>query len=79
MDANLGITTKIIRPDPCISDFVESFWMLYNNADQYKEVIVVPDGRIDLFLTLKKKNEPLTVKILGLGTVPSQVRIAPQC
>lgn len=52
--------------------------MLYNNTDEFKEVVVVPDGRIDLFVTTTP-GEPFSVKLLGLGTLPSQVKIAPRC
>jgi AraC-like DNA-binding protein len=39
---------KIIKPDTSLADFVESFWLLKNHSNDGKEIIILPDGRIDL-------------------------------
>lgn len=39
---------KLIKPDKSLSHFVESFWLLRNQSDTDKEIVVLPDGRVDL-------------------------------
>jgi AraC-like DNA-binding protein len=72
----LAISTHIVRPDPTLTDFVDSFWMLQNSSDQYKEIIVLPDGRVDLFLSYSN-DQPFSIKLLGLGIHPISTKIAP--
>lgn len=67
---------KIAKPDPSIYDYVESFWMIDNCSDIGKDIIVLPDGRIDLFFTYSS-NEPFHVVILGLSTEPTKVIFPP--
>jgi AraC-like DNA-binding protein len=61
------------KPDPSLSDYVESFWML-DNPSENKEVILLPDGRIDLIFSQSAK-EPFDVVLLGIGTHPEQTVI----
>lgn len=61
------------KSDSRLSDFVESFWML-DNPSENKEVILLPDGRIDLIFT-QSSTEPFQVVLLGIGTYPEQVVI----
>lgn len=72
----MSLITKYIKPDATITDFVESFWLLNNQSEQEKEVVIVPDGRIDLFLS-KSENEPFHIMLLGLETEPTQATISP--
>lgn len=72
----MSLITKYIKPDPSIADFVESFWLLHNQSEQEKEVVIVPDGRIDLFLS-KSATEPFHITLLGLETAPTQATISP--
>lgn len=62
------------KPDSFLSDFVESFWML-DNPSENKEVILLPDGRIDLIFSQSIK-EPFHIVLLGISTYPEQVVIA---
>nr|WP_068889485.1 AraC family transcriptional regulator [Pedobacter panaciterrae] len=64
-----GIEYKEIKPDQPLSTFVDSFWMLSNTTDHEKRIVIVPDGRIDLFFSLKK---PYELTLLGLESAPSQ-------
>ncbi|HEY1055920.1 MAG TPA: AraC family transcriptional regulator [Emticicia sp.] len=73
----MTLLTKYLKPDAAIADFVESFWLLYNQSEQEKEVVIVPDGRIDLFLS-KSATEPFHITLLGLETEPTQATIAPE-
>ena len=62
------------KPESSLSDYVESFWML-DNPSENKEVILLPDGRIDLIYSQSAK-EPFHVVLLGIGTHPEQIVIA---
>jgi len=39
-----------LKPDHRLIDLVESIWMVKNYANEKREGIIVPDGKIDLFL-----------------------------
>ena len=62
---------KLIQPDKPLSDFVESFWMLHNGSDGDKEIVVLPDGRIDLILS-QSPTQPFRITLSGLETYPEQ-------
>lgn len=68
---------KFIKPDKSLGDVVESFGMFHNASDQPKEVVLVPDGRIDLFFW-RTALEPFQVILIGLETLPDQTSIPPQ-
>lgn len=68
---------EFIKPSPSLSDFVESIGMFHNRSDEAKEVVVMPDGRIDLFF-LKAGSAPFHVLLIGLETAPEQRSIPPQ-
>ncbi|MVM32778.1 AraC family transcriptional regulator [Spirosoma sp. HMF4905] len=73
----MDLDYTFIKPGPALSDFVESFWMLANPTNTEKEVVVLPDGRFDIFFSCSSK-EPFHVTIAGLGSEPSQSAIAPE-
>jgi AraC-like DNA-binding protein len=58
---------KLVKPNEQLSDFVDSFWFLYNQSDSNKETTGLPDGRVDLFL-VQSSTEPFRIILLGLGT-----------
>src|SRR6478735_3862471 len=68
---------KIIKPDKLLADFVESFWMLQNQSDREKEIVVLPDGRIDLFFS-QSATEPFHVTLSGLETQSDQATLDPK-
>ena len=68
---------KHSKPDKSLTDFVESFWLLQNHSDSDKEVIVLPDGRIDLFFT-QSATEPFHVLLLGIETQHGQATVTPK-
>lgn len=68
---------KFIEPEESISDFVESIGMFQNLSNQPKEVVVLPDGRIDLFF-MQTAPGPFHVILIGLETYPEQRSIPPQ-
>jgi AraC-like DNA-binding protein len=49
--------------------------MLYNTSNTPKELIILPDGRIDLFLSCSD-TEPYEILLLGLSTHAAQATIA---
>lgn len=65
MDASFDF--KLIKPDKSLTDFVESFWMLQNQTDSDKEVVILPDGRIDLFFA-QSMTEPFHITLSGIET-----------
>ena len=68
---------KFIEPDKSLADFVESIGMFHNPTDEAKEVVVIPDGRIDLFFT-QSLTEPFHVLLMGLETEPEQRSVPPK-
>ncbi|ANI90527.1 transcriptional regulator [Arachidicoccus ginsenosidimutans] len=58
---------KIVKPDKSLADFVDSFWMLHNTSDNDRNIIGLPDGRIDLFL-FKSPEEPFCIALIGAET-----------
>ncbi|MFP3593651.1 helix-turn-helix domain-containing protein [Chryseobacterium sp. SIMBA_038] len=62
------------QPDPSLQDVVESFWML-DNPSENMEVILLPDGRIDLIFS-QSLQEPFHIVLLGICTHPEQIVIA---
>ncbi|SFC30772.1 Helix-turn-helix domain-containing protein [Flexibacter flexilis DSM 6793] len=56
-------------PDHSLTDIVESIWMVKNHSDEKKEGIIVPDGKIDLFL-LAVENQNFEIFISGICTKP---------
>jgi len=67
---------KFIKPVKQLADFVESIGMFHNPSDKAKEVVIMPDGRIDLFLW-KSGSEPLQIILIGLETFPEERSIPP--
>ena len=51
---------RIILPETELSDFVERFYIVKNTSASAKEVVLIPDGRIDLFFIV-----PETVQFIG--------------
>ncbi len=67
---------QTIKPDKSLADFVESFWQLENQSDCNREVVVLPDGRVDLFFT-QTAAEPFHATLLGIQTQPGHAIIGP--
>jgi AraC-like DNA-binding protein len=67
---------KFIAPDEPYAAFVENIGMFHNQSDKAKEVILMPDGRIDLFFS-QSESAPYQITLIGLETVPKQRTIPP--
>ena len=62
---------RLVKPQAPLANYVESFWMLHNRSGQEKQVIGLPDGRIDLFFTQSDTQE-FSVLLIGIGTKADQ-------
>ncbi len=67
---------QMIQPSPELAFLIESFWMLDNSSDSQEEVIILPDGRIDLFFSISKE-EPFHISLQGISTKPEQAFLLP--
>lgn len=68
----------LIPPNNELSSFVDSFWLLYNNPSASdKEIVIVPDGRIDLFFS-QSPTIPFRVTLFGLETQSEQTKMPPK-
>jgi AraC-like DNA-binding protein len=70
------IQWETVRPAIELTDFVESFWKLDNPTDQEHQIVVLPDGRIDIIFS-SKSDGVLQATIKGIDTEPDQTIIAP--
>ncbi len=68
---NNGLVFKLIKPHESLIDFVESFWLLHNPSDSDKEIVVLPDGRIEMVLS-QSATEPFHITRSGIETLPEQ-------
>lgn len=59
-----------------MTDFVENIGMFHNSSDKAKEVILMPDGRVDLFF-MQSELAPFHITLIGLETVPEERIIPP--
>ncbi|MBC9914430.1 helix-turn-helix domain-containing protein [Chitinophaga varians] len=62
---------KSIQPAKGLTDFVESFWMIRNDAAEEKEIIVLPDGRFDIIFSIAA-GQDFHATLRGLDTRPEQ-------
>lgn len=66
---------KLIKPDQSLSGFVENFWLLHNGSDSDKEIVVLPDGRMDLIFS-QSATRPFHITRSGIETCPEQAVLA---
>lgn len=62
---NDALTYRQVKPEAALTDFVENFWCLENHSNAGKELIVVPDGRVDLFVS-RSGSEGFHITLSGL-------------
>lgn len=70
------IEYKVVQPDASLFHFVESYWMVVNNSNQPKEIVVLPDGRVDIHF-FYADTESFHIAIAGLECYPSHTAIPP--
>jgi len=56
MDAEFLIHTTL-SPTDHLQEFIERFWVVKNISSENREIIIVPDGRVDLIFS-KTINAP---------------------
>jgi len=71
-----SIAYSVAEPDDSLRDVVESFWLLTGQEAQQKQIIILPDGRIDLFFSYSP-TEPFEVRLMGLSTKPDLATLEP--
>lgn len=71
------IDYQIIKPEPELSDYVESFWMLANLSAESKDIVVLPNASIDLSLSCAL-TEPFHMMLMGLENEADQTSIEPK-
>ena len=72
-----GFYLKFIPPEKTLADFVEYIGMFRNDSENAKEVVVLPDGRIDLFFS-RSALDPFQTSLIGLETAPKLRSVPPQ-
>ncbi len=65
------------KPVLQLTDFVESFWMLINPAEEERYVVVVPDSRIDISFSYSS-DKPYHVTLNDLESVPIRSVVLPK-
>jgi AraC-like DNA-binding protein len=65
-----------IQPDGPLAGFVENVGTFCNASAEAKEIVVIPDGRVDLFFW-QTATSPFQVILIGLETLPEQRTIPP--
>lgn len=63
------IEYREMKPAAALAEFVERFWMLVNHADADQPVVLIPDGRIDIFFSCSA-TEPYHAMLRGLDNRP---------
>ena len=58
---------QLRKPDASLSDVVDYFWTLTNHATTDHDIVLLPDGRVDLLFSYSP-NEPFHVILLGLDS-----------
>jgi len=71
------IQSAFQKPGTALEDYVDSFWMVQNHSAEYKDIVIVPDGRVDLFFSYSAL-ESFHVTLMGLESEPTQVAFPPK-
>ncbi|MCD8739296.1 AraC family transcriptional regulator [Mucilaginibacter roseus] len=72
-----AFSLKFLLPPPSVAAYVENIGMFQNESTETKEVVVLPDGRVDLFFW-RNGTDPFQVLLMGLETMPEQRYVLPQ-
>ncbi|WP_443939688.1 helix-turn-helix domain-containing protein [Pedobacter sp. MW01-1-1] len=73
---NTDLYFEVQKPNLQLADFVESFWQLQNISEEEKNIVVLPDGRIDLVFS-QSDTEPFHITLSGLETQADQAVLRP--
>jgi AraC-like DNA-binding protein len=68
------IEYRFTKPDQQLKDYVDSIWMLKNHSEKDKDVVIVPDSRIDLFFSCIP-GVPFNCILMGLESEPTTLQL----
>jgi len=71
-----SIEYNVVEPNAALAELVENFWVLRNNAAEPREIVVLPDGRVDLFFSYSPQ-EAFEARLMGLAAQPDVATLAP--
>ncbi|MCI1189022.1 AraC family transcriptional regulator [Hymenobacter sp. DH14] len=74
--AFIDIEYREVKPPAVLAAFVESFWMLVNHGGEAQHMVLIPDGRIDVFFS-QAATGAYQVTLRGLDTRPSAQVVPP--
>lgn len=69
-----NFTYEMIAPVPELSELVDSFWSLESTSEEPQQVMILPDGRIDLSVSFPAAQQ---FTLLGLEDQPSSGTLKP--
>lgn len=58
---------QLIKPDSPLAGFVDYLWMVSNQSGSDREIVVLPDGRVDILFS-RSATEPFHIVLMGLGS-----------
>ncbi|MBS1665101.1 MAG: helix-turn-helix transcriptional regulator [Bacteroidetes bacterium] len=67
----MNLEYQIKKPEGTLEGFVDFFWMLANPSSEEQEVVVLPDGRVDVFFSVSAA-EPYGALLMGLSDEPQR-------
>ncbi|MCH8620504.1 DUF6597 domain-containing transcriptional factor [Undibacterium sp. TS12] len=71
-----AIAYQVRQPPPHLAEFIESYWSVTCISDIPKNVVVMPDGRVDLHF-FSSPHEPYHAALAGLECELSPVTVMP--
>jgi AraC-like DNA-binding protein len=72
----MDIAQDSAAPEALLSDLVESYWMIENLSGRAYDIVILPDGRVDLICSYSD-NDPFEIRLMGLDDAPSYTSLAP--
>jgi AraC-like DNA-binding protein len=68
---------QVAEAESSISYFVERFWKLTNSSEHVQEIVVIPDGRVDVIFCYSSHQSFHTI-LLGLESKASKIELRPK-
>jgi len=63
-------------PEQALQPYVDGFWSLQYEGEAPMDVVLLPDGKIDLLFS-SAKQQPYHVVLVGLSTLPEKLKLLP--
>ena len=74
---DINFDYKIVKPKKSLSDYVEMYWMFTNHSEEGMEIVIIPDGRIDIIFS-SSADEPFHVTLWGLKNKSAETIFLPK-